>query len=177
MALFFRRFIGALVLDAAAFEDIEADRRAAMQSVIVVALACLAGGFAAAGLGLVGLGGFVTGAVLALGAWLVWISVIATVGAVTLAEPQTHSDVRELLRTLGFAAAPGVFLAFAAMPAAAPFVVPLVAVWMTAAAIVAVRQALDYRHTMRAVAVCGLGLLVAFGVMFAVSLVFTRRVS
>ena len=177
MALFFRRFIGALVLDAAVFEDIESDRHAAMQSVIVVALACLAGGFAAAGLGLVGVGGFVTGVILALGAWLVWVSVITTVGTVTLAEPQTQSSAREMLRTLGFATAPAVFLAFAAMPVAAPFVLTLVAVWMTAAAIIGVRQALDYRHTMRAVAVCGLGLLVAFGVMFAVSLVFTRQVS
>ena len=177
MALFFRRFIGALVLDAGAFEDIESDRHAGTQSVIVVALACLAGGIAATGQGRVGIAGFVSGAVLVLGAWLVWVSVITTIGTVTLAEPQTRSNHRELLRTLGFAAAPAVFLAFAAMPAAAPFVVTLVAVWMTAAAILGVRQALDYRSTKRAAAVCALALLVAFGVMFAVSLVFTRQVS
>ena len=50
MTLFFRRFIGALMLDADAFEDIEAHRDADMQSVVVLLMACGAGGMAAAGL-------------------------------------------------------------------------------------------------------------------------------
>jgi hypothetical protein len=177
MVIFLRRLIGALVLDPATYEDVEADRGAGIQSMAVVVLACVSGGLAAMGEGLVGLGGFVTGSLVALGAWLVWVSVITTVGTVTLAEAQTRSNVRELLRTLSFATAPAVFLAFAAMRPAAPIVLMVVTVWMTAAAIIAVRQALDYRSTMRAVAVCGLGLLVTFGVMFAVSMVFSQRVS
>lgn len=51
--------MGVMVLDPVAFEEIEADRHAAMQSVIVVLLVCLAGGFAMRGLGLIGLQGFV----------------------------------------------------------------------------------------------------------------------
>ena len=177
MAIFLRRLIGALVLDPATYEEVESDRRAGMQAMIVVVLACVSGGFAAMGQGLVGPGGLVTGSIVALGAWLVWVSVITTVGTITLPEPQTRSNVRELLRTLSFATAPAVFLAFAAMPSAAPIVLTLVAVWMTAAAVMGVRQALDYRSTMRAVAVCGLGLLVAFGIMFAVWIVFSQDVS
>ena len=46
--------MGVLVLDAGTFEEIEADRHAAMQSVVVVLLVCLAGGVAALGLGLTG---------------------------------------------------------------------------------------------------------------------------
>ena len=177
MALFLRRLIGALVLDPATYEDVEADRSAGMQAMAVVVLACVSGGFAAMGQGLVGLVGFVTGAIVVLGAWLVWVAVITTVGTITLAEAQTRSNARELLRTLSFATAPAMFLAFAAMRPAAPIVVTLVAAWMTAAAVIGVRQALDYRSTLRAVAVCGLGLLIAFGMMFAVSMVFSQRVS
>lgn len=176
MAQFFRRFIGALALDAGAFEDIEADRLAGMSSVLVVLAVCVAGGFGAIGFGAVGLAGVVTGAVVVLGAWLVWVGIIATVGTVTLPEPQTTSNVRELLRVLGYAAAPGVFLAFAAMRPAAPVVIVIVAAWMIAAAVIGVRQALDYQHTGRAVAVCTIAWLLSFGVMAGVALIFSRSV-
>ena len=78
---------------------------------------------------------------------------------------------------LGFAAAPGVFLALAAMPAAASIVLVVVAIWMIAAAVVAVRQALDYRSTARAVAVCVAAAALSFGVMSAVALIFSQEVS
>ena len=177
MALFLRRFIGALVLDAGAFEDIEADRHAGMQSVIVVMAVSAAGGFAAGGLGIAGTASFLSGAVMVLGGWLVWVAVIASLGTITLPEPQTRSDVRELLRVLGFAAAPGVFIALAALPAAAPVVTVVVALWMIASAVVGLRQALDYRSTGRAIGVCVAGCLVSLGVMAAVAALFTRTVS
>jgi hypothetical protein len=156
MTQFFRRLIGALVLDAGAYEDIEADWHASMQSVIVVAAVCVAGGIAGMGLGL-GAAAFVSGAVIALGAWLVWAAVIVALGTSVLAEPQTKTDIPQLLRVLGYASAPGLFVVLAAMRAAAPFVMLMVAVWMTAAAVLAVRQALDYRSTARAAAVVLIG--------------------
>jgi hypothetical protein len=176
MTLFFRRFVGVLVLDAGAFEDIEADRRAGMQSVLVVVAVCLAGGFGALGLGTVGLNGVVAGAVMMLGAWLVWVGIIATVGTVTLPEPQTRTNVRELLRVLGYAAAPGVFLAFAAMRSAAPIIAVIVAAWMIAAAVIGVRQALDYKHIGRAIAVCTIAWLLSFGMIVGAALIFSRPV-
>jgi hypothetical protein len=171
------RFLGALVLDASAYESVEADRRSAMQSVVVVMAVCVAGGVGAIGFGLVGITGFITGAILCLGAWLVWALTIVTLGTGALAEPQTRSDLPELLRVLGFSAAPGVFIALAAMPAAAPIVLVVVIAWMVAAAVVAVRQALDYRSTARAVAVCVIGAALSFGVMSAAALIFTEKVS
>ena len=174
MTLFFRRFIGALVLDAGVFEEIEADRHAAMQSVAVVILACFGGGVAVMGLGVSGPAGFFAGAVIVLGAWMMWVTAIASLGTITFAEPQTNSNLSELLRTLGFAAAPGVFLAFASMRAAAPFVVALVSLWMIAAAVLGLRQALDYRSTTRAIAVCVLGWLISFGMIALVSAMFTE---
>ena len=177
MILFFRRFMGVLVLDAGTFEEIEADRHAAMQSVVVVLLVCLAGGVAALGLGLTGAAGFATGAVVSLGAWLVWAAAITTIGTVTLAEPTTRSDLTEVLRVLGFAAAPGVFIVFAAMQAIAGPVLILVAAWTIAAAVIGVRQALDYRSTTRAIGVCVIAWLLSFGVVWSALMIFSANVS
>jgi hypothetical protein len=176
-AVFFSRVIGALALDAGAFEDIEADTRSGMQSVIVVLAVTAAGGFAVMGLGLVGVAGFVTGAIMMLSGWLLWVSLIATIGTTALAEPQTRSNARELLRTLGYAAAPGMFFAFAAMRTAAPVVIAVVSIWMIAAAVVAVRQALDYRSTGRAIAVCALSWALSAGLLIAIGLIFARPVN
>ena len=176
MSIFFGRLLGALALNAATYEDIERDRRAGMQSVIVVVAVCAAGGVAGMGLGLIGLPGFVTGAVIALGGWLVWVSLITTLGTTTFAEPQTTSNARELLRTLGFAAAPGMFLAFAAIRSAAPLVVIVVSIWMIAAAVLAVRQALDYRSTGRAVAVCVVAWLLSIGLVVLIAQASSRSV-
>jgi Yip1 domain len=174
---FLMRFLGVLVLDPVAFEDIEADRRAAMQSAIVVATVCLSSGFAAAGQQIAGTAGFASGVLMALGAWLVWVMMIAALGPYVMAEPQTKSDFPELLRVLGFAAAPGVFIALAAMPALTPLVVVVVAIWMVTAAVLGLRQALDYRSTARAAAVCVISWLLSFGVMAAIATLFTRTVS
>lgn len=173
MGLFFSRFTGVLMLDALTFEEIEGHRDATMQSVLTVMLVCLAGGFAIAGLQAAGPADFLVGVAMVLGVWLVWVTVITALGTITFAEPQTKSNLRELLRTLGFAAAPGVFLIFASMRAAAPFVVVLVSVWMIAAAVLGLRQALDYRSTPRAIAVCALGLVVSLGVIGAIVSMFS----
>jgi 4-hydroxybenzoate polyprenyltransferase len=175
--LFSRRLLGVLALDPATFEDIEADTRAGMQSVVVVLGVTAAGGLAGMGLGFVGLAGFLTAAIMMLGAWLVWVSLIATLGTTILAEPVTRSSARELLRTLGFASAPGLLLAFAAMRSAAPLVFGVVAVWMVAAAVIAVRQALDYRSTARAIAVCSIGFALAAGISLLIGLALARPVS
>ena len=169
--------MGVLVLDAGTFEEIEADRHAAMQSVLVVALACLAGGIAALGLGLTGVAGFATGAIISLGAWMVWAAAITTIGTVALPEPATRSDLVEILRVLGFAAAPGVFIAFAAMRSFAAPALILVAVWTIAAAVIGVRQALDYSSTSRALAVCVFSWALSFAVVWAVLMIFTANVS
>jgi hypothetical protein len=176
MAQFFRRFVGALVLDAGAYEDIEADWQASMQSVVVVAAVCVAGGIAGMGLGL-GAPAFASGAIIALGAWLVWAATIVALGTSALAEPQTRADIQQVLRVLGYASAPGVFVAFAAMPPAAPLVLVMVSVWMSAAAVIAVRQALDFRSTARAILVCMISWIIAAGVLAAFATAFTRTVS
>lgn len=177
MGRFIRRFMGALVLDASAFEDVESDRRAGIQAGAVVLLACVAGGFAAMNINSVGVPGFAIGMAATFAAWIVWAMLISAIGTRWMPEPQTQSNPGELLRTIGFAAAPGVFYAFAAMRAVTPFVFMVVSIWMIAATVLAVRQALDYRSTARAMAVCLIGWLISFGLTAAIGMLFTRPVS
>jgi hypothetical protein len=177
MTRFLKRFIGVMALDPAAFEEIEGDRLAGLQSVAVVVLVCLAGGFATRGLGLIGIPGFVAGAIVSLGAFLVWSVVVMTLGTITMAEPQTRSSMPEVLRVLGFSAAPGVLIAFAAMPAVAPVVCAIVAGWMIAAAVMGVQRALDYRSWTRAIAVCVVAWLLSTGVVLAALMMFNTNVS
>lgn len=177
MARFLRRFIGALVLDAGTYEDVEADRQAGLQSAAVVLMAGVACGFAVLNLRAVAAPGFAVGLVAMLGGWIVWAMLISAIGTGLMPEPQTQSNPRELLRTIGFAAAPGVFYGFAAMQAVAPFVFVVVSVWMVAATVLAVRQALDYRSTGRAAAVCGVAWILAVGLTVAIGMLLSRPVS
>ena len=177
MTLFLRRFIGALTLDAGAYEDIESDRRAGASAVFVIALACGAGAFAARSLSIAGSPGFALAMAMMIGWWIVWAMLITAIGTRLLPEPQTRSNPSELLRSIGFAAAPGTLFALAAIPVAAAYVFVVVSLWMIAATVIAVRQALDYTTTWRAVAVCVIAWLLSFGVIAAVSTVFTRPVS
>ncbi len=156
------RFAGAMRLDASVFEEVEHDAGAFAQAAAIVALGGVARGVASiAESGSAGLFvGLVTGVVL----WLATSAVVWVVGVRTFAYT---SDYRELLRTLGFAAAPLVLLVFCALPFG--FVSTLfwwVAHGLAVAAFVlAVRQALDI-DTSRALVVCvlavGLGVVLLF---------------
>lgn len=176
-AVFVRRFMGALVLDPVTFEDVESDRHAGGQAAMVVLLACLAGGVAAVGSAGMSVPAFAAGIAATLGAWLVWALLIATIGTMVMPEPCTNCRPAELLRTMGFAAAPGVFLVFGAMRVAAPFALTLASVWMVAATVLAVRQALDYRSLGRAIVVCVAAWLMTFGIVAAAGLLLSRPVS
>jgi hypothetical protein len=108
----------------------------------------------------------------ALLSWAAWALITYQVGARILPGPDTRADVGELLRTLGFASAPGLVRVFGLMgPIAWPAMI-IAMVWMLAAMVVAVRQALDYRTTGRAVTVCLLGFLLVIGVAVVIGVIF-----
>ena len=89
-----------------------------------------------------------------------------------------RADIGELLRTIGFATAPGILRIFGLVPGLGVPMVVISAVWMLAAMIAAgVPQALDFTSTGRAVAVCGLGRLFAVGFAVLFGLFFGPRVS
>jgi hypothetical protein len=171
------RIIGAAALDVAIYEEVEADRGATGQALLVVVLSSLAAGVGARGFGETSLGNVLAVTVIAVLAWAAWALVTLQIGGRLMPEPQTSVDVGELLRTIGFATAPGIIRIFGIVPAAAIPSFVISAVWMFVAMIIGVRQALDYKSTGRAVAVCFIGWVLSLGVSALLGLLFSPAVS
>lgn len=171
------RVIGALALDPLLYEEVEADTGATAQALLIVVLSSLSAGIGARGLGYGSARSIAFFSAVALISWATWAIVTFQIGARLMPERQTRADVGELLRTIGFAAAPGLFRVFGVVPAAAPATFAITAVWMLCAQVVGVRQALDYTSTARALGVCVLGWALAAGLAVALALAFGSTVS
>ena len=174
---FVMRLIGALALDPMTYEEVEADRSATGQALLVVVLSSVGAGIGARGLGSGSLANTVFLTALSILAWAAWALLTYQIGVRLMPAPETRSDVGELLRTIGFSAAPGILRIFGIVPGAAIPAFGITAVWMLLAMIVAVRQALDYKITARAVAVCGLGWVLTIVIAVGLGLVFGPAVS
>jgi len=177
MTRFIRRVLGALSLDASIYEDVEADRSALAQAAIVVVLAGIGAGIGVAGIGDTAAPTIAAVAVVSVLAWLAWAVVVYQIGGHVLAEPGTSVDLGQVLRTLGFAAAPGMFRAFEVLGATRWIIFPLTAIWMVAAMTLAIRQAFDYGSITRAIAVSVIGWMVLVVVAAGVGLWWAVPVS
>ncbi len=155
MASFQNRIIRAAKLDVSLYEEVEADKGALSQAMGVVVLSSIAGGI---GTGAnVGIGGMLLGTMVALVAWYVWAFITYLIGTKLLPEPQTKADVGELLRTIGFSSSPGFIRVLGIIPFLRGLVFLIAGGWMLVAMVIAVRQALDYQSTLRAVGVSVIG--------------------
>lgn len=159
------RMMRASKLDAQLYEEVEHDASTLPQAMLVVVIASVAAGLG--NLGAVGPGGIIGLTLGALAGWLVWAALVYWIGVKLLPRPQTESDIGELLRTIGFSAAPGTIRIFGFVPALGPLIVVVGNLWMLVAMVVAVRQALDYEGTGRAVVVCIIGWLIEIVVLYA----------
>jgi len=145
--------IAAAKLDSGLYEEVEADSTATGQAAAVVIFAAIA-----AALGTTGLGIFASigSAIASLFGWLIWAGVTYLIGAKVFHGTATWG---ELLRTIGFAQAPGVLYILTAIPVLGLFIPFVVALWVLIAGMIAIRQALDI-STGKAIAVAILGWLV-----------------
>jgi Yip1-like protein len=162
---FVERMVGAARLDTAVYEEVEADGTATPQALAVVVLASVAGGIGVGD----GVRGLVVGTLAGLLGWVVWAWLIYFIGTRWLPEPDTRANVGELLRTLGFATTPGILRVAGIVPVLGRLVFAVTAIWTLVAVVIAVRQALDYRSTARAVGVCFIGWLVQIALLVVVS--------
>ena len=163
MADFKDRIIRAAKLDINLYEEVEADKGATGQAMKVVIFSSIA-----AGIGTIstnGLGGIVLGTIAALIGWYAWAYITYFIGTKLLPEPQTEADHSELLRTIGFASSPGLIRVFEIIPGLTGIVFSVASMWMLAAMVIAVRQALDYSGTLRAIGVCIIGWIIQ-GIIF-----------
>ena len=163
MANFGNRIIRAARLDVALYEEVEADKSALGQAMGVVVLSSIAAGIGSASKA--GLPGMLIGVVVSLAGWYIWAYLTYFIGTKLLPEPQTKADHGELLRTIGFSSSPGLIRVLGVIPVMQSIVFPIAAIWMLVAMIIAVRQALDYSSTLRAIGVCAIGWIVQI-VMF-----------
>ena len=149
------RIIRAAKLDVNLYEEVEADKQALGQAMGVVVLSSIAAGIGSIAKG--GLGGILAGTIAALIGWYIWAYLTYFIGTKFLPEPQTEADLGELLRTIGFSSSPGLIRVLGIIPGLGGIVFLAASIWMLVAMVIAVRQALDYKSTGRAVGVCVIG--------------------
>ena len=169
LQIFFHRILRASKLDVHLYEEVEADQTATGQAFAVVVLSSLA-----AGIGTIGqIGGYekiFMATLWSVAGWFIWAFLTYWIGTRLLPEPQTQANLGELLRTIGFSSAPGLIRVLGILPGLVYIVIPIASLWMLIAMIIAVRQALDYQSTWRAIGVCIIGWVVQALILFPIFL-------
>jgi hypothetical protein len=158
------RAIGAAMLDVNVYEEVEHDRTATTQAatvVLAVAVANVIGSWGSGSMGMVG------GVIAAFLGWLLWAGVTNIVGTRLMGGT---ADWGELLRTLGFAQAPGVLAVVGIIPILGWIAGFGIWIWTIATGIVAIRQALDF-STGKAVITALISMVVVFVAMMAIGTV------
>lgn len=173
MNTFINRIIRAAKLEVSLYEEVEADKTALGQAMWVVVLSGVAAGIGmAAAQGSIGVIGGTIGALLG---WFLWAFLTYLIGTKLLPEPQTRSDLGELLRTIGFSSSPGLIRVLGIIPGITGLVFLVASIWMLIAMVIAVRQALDYTSTWRAIGVVLIGWIIQI-VIIAGVIALTRTV-
>ena len=167
-SIFVNRIIRACKLDVSLYEEVESDKSATFQAALVVILSSLAAGVGALSLGA---SNFLMAPVLSLVSWYIWAYLIYFIGVKLFPEKNTKADHGELLRTIGFSSAPGLIRIFGFTPELMSITFIGGGIWMLIAMIIAVRQALDYESTWRAIGVVVIGFLVQ-----AIALIMILRI-
>ena len=145
------RMLGAALLRADTYEDVENDSSATVQALLVVVVVAIASGVGGilSGDGDI-IRGLVFGVFRGVVTWAVWALVALFVGATLLKTADTRADWGELARGTGFAQTPGILNILVFIPQVGTVITTLVFFWQWAAMVVAVRQSLDYTSTLRA---------------------------
>jgi hypothetical protein len=158
------------MLDARTYREVEQDTNANVQAALTIVLAALAAGIGS----IVGRDwlqdavGVVLSSVLQ---WIIFSFVAYYVGASMFSTGQTSVTPGQVLRTIGFAHAPKLFLVLGIIPLLGWIVGLVVFFWFLAAAITALREAFEF-DTGRAIGTGLVALLVILVVDIVLSLVF-----
>jgi hypothetical protein len=145
------RMIGAIQADVKTFTEIEADPNAMGQAITVIVIAgvaTLVGNIFRRGV----IGGIV-GLIVSIASYALFSLLVFVIGTKLMPEPTTKADFNETFRTIGFAAAPGVFNVLAIVPFVGVLVGFVTAIWSLVIGVIAVREVLDYSNTGRAIIV------------------------
>ena len=157
------RIVRAAKLDATLYEEVEADKTAMGQAMTVVLLSGLAAGIGS--ITKTGISGIIYGAIGAIIGWFIWALLTYWIGTKLLPQPQTEANLGQLLRTIGFSSSPGLIRILGIIPGFQNIIFFVASIWMLIAMVIAVRQALDYTSTGRAIGVCIIGWLIQIAIM------------
>jgi len=160
MSSFANRVVQAALLNPGIYEEIEADfsARALLQALVVVLLSGIAAGIGTSRN--FDLQPIVMMSAASVISWSIWALITMVIGTRLFAQPQTQTDYEEMLRVLGFSASPGFLRILGILPGFGGLILLISEIWMFAAMIIALRQALDYTSTLRAFGVCIVGWIV-----------------
>ncbi len=173
------RMLGAARLNVETYEDVESDRGATIQALLVVVLVTIAsfvGGLLSGGEDINVVSALISGLVLGIAGWAIWALVTWMIGATILKTEQTKADWGELARGLGFAQTPKLLYVFLFIPIAGPIIALVGFIWSFVCMVIAVRQSLDYTSTLRALFVIVISFIpVAF--LYIIVLVITAAIT
>ncbi len=146
------RMIGAAKLNVDTYEEVEADKSATGQALLVVLLVTVA---SVVGTLLLGddvdvVRALIVGIIRGVVSWALWALVTMLIGTTLLKTERTEADWGELARTTGFAQTPGILNVLVFIPAVGVVIALVAFIWSIVAMLIGVRQALDYTSTWRA---------------------------
>jgi ABC-type amino acid transport system permease subunit len=165
------RMIRASMLDVDFYEEVEADTSLTQEALMVVILVSIVTGISVFLASIIG--GSIIGAIVGLIVvviigvinYYIWAYVTYFVGTNLF---QGTADVGELLRTLGYASSPRVLGILGFIPCVGWLVALASAIWALVAAVVAVRQALDFDDTVKAIITVLIGWVIILIIQFVV---------
>lgn len=163
------RLKGVLRLQGATFEEIEADPRALVEALVVVALVAIAALIGS--IGNEGGEGFLNGITGALVGWLVFSALCYAIGMRFFANPESRSSWPEMLRVLGYAEAPNLLAIVAFIPLVGGLLAGIGSLWALLAAILGIRQALEVPYP-RAALVAIVAWVARLAIQLLVALIF-----
>ena len=106
--------------------------------------------------------------VTALLSWLVWGALIYVIGIKLFPDPDTNTNFRKIMITVGLAHAPGLFRFFVFEPSLVVPIVFLTQFWIFASLIIGIRETLNFKSNFKSAGV----IIIAFLIISIVSLSF-----
>lgn len=150
--------LGAVRLDVHTYEEVEHDRSATIQALVVVVAVTIASiiGEILGGQDVEPIRALIIGIVRGVASWALWALATWLIGSTILKTEETEADWGQLARGTGFAQTPGLLNFFIFIPAVGWLIALVAFLWTVACMVIAVRQSLDYTSTWRALFVLAL---------------------
>ena len=159
MNLFLNRLFRAAKLDAGLYREVIADTGTMFQAMMAVFIYCAASAYG--GFGRAGVAGINFGLMTTLLGWYVWAFSAYFVSRRLFPEAETKGDRKAVLRAMGFASSPGLIRLLGLIPDFVGVSLLIASIWMFLAAVVAIKQAMNYKSIYRAAGACAIGWIIS----------------